>query len=225
MLNQRNQRICAHSVLLYMAMTGVGLFLLPRWLPPPSPNIAQSSIAPMFTAQMRIGMEILMLSSSLFMGLPVVITAQMRRIEGPNHVLANFQLTAAAIGVLGVEFPAFFWLAISYRPDTPQDIITVFNDLSWFIIISGVSSAICQNLALGICILGDASPQKVYPRWLGFWNIWLSLAYLPGVFIPFFKTGPFTWSGILGFWVVVSGFFIWLALNYVYTLKAIAAQK
>jgi len=100
----------------------------------------------------------------------------------------------------------------------------VFNDLSWFMIIGGVGTVIVQNLAVGICILNDGSGKHIYPRWLGFWSIWLALADLPGALIPFFKTGPFTWTGLLGFWMVVTAFFTWLVLFYVFTVIAINKQ-
>jgi len=91
-------------------------------------------------------------------------------------------------------------------------------------IIGGVGTVIVQNLAVGICILNDGSGKHIYPRWLGFWSIWLALADLPGALIPFFKTGPFTWTGLLGFWVVVTAFFTWLVLFYVFTVIAINKQ-
>ena len=225
-MNTRNQLICAHTTPVIMVTTLIGLFLLPGWLPPPSPALPPDAVVAMFTGntRMRIGLELLMLSSPLFVGISVVIAAQLRRIEGPNHVMADLQLMASVLGVIAVELPAFCWLAISYRPGTPADVIMVFNDLSWFMIIGGVGTVIVQNLAVGICILNDGSGNHIYPRWLGFWSIWLALADLPGALIPFFQTGPFTWTGLLGFWLVVTAFFTWLVLFYVFTVIAINKQ-
>ena len=225
-MNTRNQLICAHTTPVIMVTTLIGLFLLPGWLPPPSPALPPDAVVAMFTGntRMRIGLELLMLSSPLFVGISVVIAAQLRRIEGPSHVMADLQLMASVLGVVAVELPAFCWLSISYRPTTPVDVIIVFNDLSWFMIIGGVGTVIVQNLAVGICILNDHTGHHIYPRWLGFWSIWLALADLPGALIPFFKTGPFTWTGLLGFWVVVTAFFTWLVLFYVFTVIAVNKQ-
>jgi len=226
-MNRRNQLICAHTTPVIMLMTLIGLFLLPGWLPPPSPSLPPDAVVAMFTGntRLRIGMELLMLSSSLFVGISVAIAAQLRRIEGPNHVLADLQLMASVLGVVAVELPAFFWLAISYRPGTPADVIMVLNDVSWFMIIGGVGTAMLQNLAIAVCILNDDTGLNIYPRWLGFLSIWLALADLPGALIPFFKAGPFTWTGLFGFWVVVTAFFTWLVLMYVYTVIAINKQS
>lgn len=225
-MNTRNQLICAHTTPVIMLTTLIGLFLLPGWLPPPAPTLPPDALVAMFSGntRMRIGLELLMLSSPLFVGISVVIAAQLRRIEGPSHVMADLQLMASVLGVVAVELPAFCWLSISYRPTTPVDVIIVFNDLSWFMIIGGVGTVIVQNLAVGICILNDHTGHHIYPRWLGFWSIWLALADLPGALIPFFKTGPFTWTGLLGFWVVVTAFFTWLVLFYVFTVIAVNKQ-
>jgi hypothetical protein len=225
-MNKRNQLICAHSVWLYIAMTLVGFLLLPRWLPPPGPNLAQEDVVRIFTnnPMLRVGMEILMMSSGFFIPVSAAIATQMRRIEGPNHILSDLQLLVAGISVVPIQIASLSWLAISYRANTPPDIITVFNDLAWFMIIGAVSCPLIQSLSIGICILNDKSPNKIYPRWLGFWNIWLSLVYAPAMILPFVKTGPFAWNGVLGFWVVVNGFFIWMMLNYIWTVKAINAQ-
>jgi hypothetical protein len=225
-LNRRNQRICAHTMPAIGVLTYIGLFLLPGWLPPPSPALPADQVARMFAnnTRLRIGLELLMLAAPLFLGVSCSLAAQMRRMEGRNHVLADFQLCISAIGIIAVELPAFFWLAISYRPNIDPAIISVFNDLSWFMIIGGVGTAIWTNVAVGLCVLGDESGLNIYPRWFGYWSFWLVLADLPGAFIPFCKTGPFTWTGILGFWVLVTGFFVWLMLAYVLTLRAINAE-
>ena len=47
---------------------------------------------------------------------------------------------------------------------------------------------------------------------------------MPGVIIPFVKQGAFAWSGVFGFWVVAIGFFSWVLVNYVMTVKAIKGQ-
>jgi hypothetical protein len=44
-MNTRAQLICAHSTPLYMLLLLVGLFLLPGWLPPPSPDQSAEQLA------------------------------------------------------------------------------------------------------------------------------------------------------------------------------------
>ena len=53
----------------------------------------------------------------------------------------------------------------------------------------------------GIIILLDKRDAPILPRWVGYVSIWVGLLSLPGVLIPFFKSGPFAWNGILAFWL------------------------
>jgi len=226
-MNTRNQLICAHSTVVVVILTLVGLFLMPGWLPPPSPAMDAGQVVTMFAdnTQMRVGLAIFAFIFPLFMGLAVAIKAQLRRIEGEHHVMSDLQLVSAAVGVLAGQFPALFWLAVSYRPGLSPDTLVLFNDICWFMVLGATGPAVLQPLAIGLCILGSESSQKVYPRWLGYGNLWLAFLLMPGVLIPFFKTGPFAWNGIFSFWLALSVFFFWMMLIYVYTVKAIHAQQ
>lgn len=224
-MNIRNQLLCAHSTLLFCLLVGVGGFVVSGFLPPPSPGLNADQLSAFITNDfsLRIGVSLMALGAPIFMGLAVAVTNQMRRIEGSQAVLSNLQMLAAAVGVLAIQFPAYFWLAISYRPDTPRELIVLFNDLSFFLLLAAYSPAVLQNLCIGLCILG-APKQTVYPRWLGYANLWLALTLLPGILTPFFRSGPFTYSGLFGFWIVAIGFFIWVLLMWWYTVKAIRQQ-
>lgn len=226
-MNTRNQLICAHSTVVLVGFTLLGLFLLPGWLPPPSPTLPADEVVAMFAnnTQLRIGMAILAFFFPVFMGLAVAIGAQLRRIEGPHHVMSDLQLVSATVGVLAGQFPALFWLAASYRGGMSPETLVLFNDMCWFMILGATGPAVLQPLAIGLCILGSESSEEVYPRWLGYANLWLAFLLMPGVLIPFFKTGPFAWNGIFSFWLAVTVFFFWVMLIYVYTVKAIHAQQ
>lgn len=226
-MNTRNQLMCAHSTVVFVLFTIVGLFVLAGWIPPPSPALDAEQVAEIFAnnTQLRIGLAIIAFFSPLFMGLAVAIAAQLRRIEGPHHVMSDLQLLCATVGVLAIQFPCLAWLAISYRPGLPNEIILAFNDASFFIFLGAVSPGVLQPLAIGLCILGNESSEDVYPRWLGYGNLWLAFLLAPGVLIPFFMSGPFAWNGLFSFWLAVNVFFFWMVLNYVYTVKAIRSQQ
>lgn len=76
-----------------------------------------------------------------------------------------------------------------------------------------------QNLAIGLCSLGDNNNR--YPRWIGFVNFWIAILFLPGVLLPFFKSGPFAWNGLIGFWLVAFAFFGWIIMMWWSTVRAI----
>jgi hypothetical protein len=219
-MNRTNQRLCIHTAALFVVLVG-GAFVVAGWLPPPSPHSSRSEVLHTFrhATNVRVGAAMFFFGAALFVIPCVAITAQMRRIEGHNHVLANLQMLSAAIGVLAIQIPGALWLAISYRHDIAPSVVVTLNDLSWFFLLGAVGPAVVQNVSIGACILG--SDGTIYPRWLGYANLWLATGLMPGVLIPFFKHGPFAWNGVLGFWVVAVAFFAWLFLMWILTAKAI----
>lgn len=222
-MNRTNQLLCAHIMWVFIVLVG-GAFLVAGWVPPPSPDMSRSEIADIFrdSDNVRVAAAMFFFGSCLFVAPCVAITTQMRRIEGPNHTLANLQMVSAAIGVLAIQIPAALWLAISYRDGTAEAVVVTLNDVAWFFLLGAVGSAVMQNLSIGACILG--TDGSVYPRWLGYANFWLMTGLMFGVFIPFFKTGPLAWNGVIGFWVVAIAFFAWAILMWLFTVRAIKAQ-
>jgi hypothetical protein len=223
-MNQLNQKLCIHAGTGAFLLLVGGAFLVAGWVPPPSPDQSAAETVETFrdSDSVRIAAAMFFFGSCLFVAPCVAITSQMRRIEGPRHVLADLQIVAAAIGVLAIQIPAALCLGISYRDEVDPSVIITLNDIAWFFLLGAVGSAVMQNLALAACILG--SDGSVYPRWIGYLNLWLVSGLMAGVMIPFFKDGPFAWNGAIGFWVVATSFFLWVFVMWRFTAKAIDSE-
>ena len=222
-MNRTSQLFCIHATAVFIALVG-GAFVVAGWVPPFSPDQSASAIADQFRDEtnVRIAAAMFFFGACVFVVPAAAITAQMRRIEGRNHVFAHLQLASAAVGVIAIQIPAALWLAITYRDGVPDEVIVTLNDVSWFFLLGAVGSAVVQNLSIALCVFsGDGS---VYPRWMGYATLWFTFGLLPGIFIPFVKTGPLAWDGILGFWVVATAFFAWLIMVWVMTAKAIRSE-
>lgn len=226
-MNTRNQLILTHGAIVMAIVVFVGSFVLTGWLPPPSPNLTPAELSAMFTPSnvpMRIGVLLMCFVSPLVVGFAAVIATQLKRIEGPHHVMANLQYVSAAAGLCLFLVPGFIWLAISYREGTSPELIMVLNDLAWFMFLAGAAPTILQWLCIGLAVMGDTSAEPIYPRWFAYLNFWLAFGAVSGQVIPFVKSGPFAYNGLFGFWMVAAVFFIWVSTTYWYTLKAVKTQ-
>jgi hypothetical protein len=227
-LNKSAQLLCTHSGLLFAVLMGIGIFGVAGWLPPQDPGLSAVDVANLFQrdqTRIRIGMTLLALASVFFWSFSAAIATQLRRIEGRNHVLAGAQLASASGTVFAVLIPSYVWLALSYRPDaTPPATMQLLNDLSWLSFVGMYPPALLQNLAVGLGILSDRRDEPLFPRWVGFANLWLAVCYLVGALLPFFKRGPFAWTGLFGFWVAAVSFFSWIAMMWWSTRRAIRRQ-
>ena len=226
-MNTKHQLVLTHSAIAMALMIFIGSFVMTGWLPPPAPTLSLEEIAAIFTPDnyaMRIGVLVMIFFSPLYVAFAAVIATQLKRIEGPHHVLANLQYVISAAGLCLFLVPGFIWLAISYREGIAPQLIMVMNDLAWFMFLAGSAPTVLQWGSTGLAILADKTASPVYPRWLGYLNFWLAAGAGTGQVIPFVMSGPFAYNGLFGFWVVAAVFFIWVSTMYIYTLKAVKAQ-
>jgi hypothetical protein len=224
-MNTLTQKLCIHLTGLFVALVG-GAFAVAGWIPPFSPNGSFEEMARNFSHQdnVRVAAAMFFFGGAAFVFPTCAIAAQLRRIEGSARpVMTWAQLLSGAIGVLGIQIPAAIWLAVSYYDGTDANLVATLNAMAWFFLLGAVAPAVFQNFAIASVILsGDG---RVYPRWVGYVNLYCALGLMLGVLTPFFKTGPFSWNGVIGFWVVAVDFFIWVFVMWVMTLAAINSDS
>jgi hypothetical protein len=68
-----------------------------------------------------------------------------------------------------------------------------------------------QAIAAGLVGLADKSERPVFPRWVCGWAIFAGVSFIPLTAMPFFRTGPLAWNGLLSFWTLFGTYFIWTA--------------
>jgi hypothetical protein len=223
MSNAKSQRLCVWS-----GITGIGLFFIGYWvmgglLPPPSPHWSADHIQHFWQHHVtlkRYGLVLCMIGGALTGPWVAAIAVQMRRIEGENSVYTWTQLGLGVIGVLLFIFPLMPMEVMLFRPHRSPELMLLLNDLSWLPFVGIFMPASVQCLAIGLAVLKDKS-EKVFPRWLGYFNIWVALLFLPGALIYSFKTGAFSWRGAFCFWMPLTVFGAWFFVMLPYLLKAI----
>lgn len=196
-----------------MMVFWVGAFLvLAGFIPPSDPSLSADRIVELYssnTAGIKLGMVIAMLGSALLVPYGVAISGQLKRIDGAK-ALADTQMVSCAL--LSLEFitPIAVWMAAAYRfEDRAADITRAMHDLGWILFMTVIWSLWVQVIAIGAAILIDKKPKPIFPRWLGFLNIWLAFLILPAGTVLFFKGGPFAWNGIIGFYLPLVSFSVW----------------
>lgn len=212
-----------------MLVLWVGSFIvLAGFIPPPSPDRTATQVLAKYaghTDSIRLGLMITLFASALLVPYSAAISAQMRRIEGAGAPLAATQLCSAAL--LSVEFivPIMVWQTAAFRFDTQSArMIQMLNDMGWLMFVAVISSVIVQILALAVAILTDERDEPVFPRWAGYFNLWIAISFLSGLCVYFFDSGPFAWRGIFPWWIPLSFFGVWFVVMTTLLLKAIDAQ-
>lgn len=226
MVSTRVQKWCAWGGVVNMSVYFIGM-LFAHFLPIPSPAVPQDEVAAIFrdnATGIRIG-SIFMLASGFFL-VPLIglISAFMKRIEGNLPIMAYGQLAAGALGILFFYVPAVLFFVMAYRPERSPEIIYVLYDFAWMFMIGAWPSFLFQQGCIALAIFSDKQLQPVFPRWLGYFQIWTALLYTGSCLLPFFKTGPFAWNGFFAFWIPAIVFFIWCFVMTAALLKTIDQQ-
>lgn len=207
---------------------GLGWYPLARLLPPHPPSASAEQIAEIYrlhTNGIRAGTLMCMIGLMFFYPFAGVIFAQMRRIERARgepafHSIIQVVCGAAAY-TAGIMLPLMLWGIGAFRPDRDPNLTQMINDIAWLLATMVFSPYIPQFLAFALEILRDKEPKPLFPRWVGWLNVWIAVSGLPVLLIFFFKTGPFAWNGIISFWLPFGIFFIGLAITIFYLFKAV----
>ncbi|MDT7609668.1 MAG: hypothetical protein QOG96_4171, partial [Pseudonocardiales bacterium] len=176
------QRWCAWSGIVFLVMFGIGFCVVAGLVPPPSPNDSAQQIADFYsqhTNLIRAGLLISIFGVPLAFPFVIVISMQMRRIEGSVAPLSYIQLTTGTVGTLIFGFPLMMMQAAAFRPGQRSIEVTQgLSDAAWLPFVGLISLAIVQNVAIAVAIFNDTRPDPVFPRWLGYFNIWVALGFV-----------------------------------------------
>lgn len=227
-MNIVSQRIGVYSGYIFMVLLVIGFGIVAGFFPPPSPNASAESIQQLFqedSVRIRVGMLISLISSAFLLPWGAAVITQVRRIESGKHTpVAWMQSVGFGAFVILFVYPEMVWAMTAYRPNDSAELIRKFNDFAWMGFVCIVSTGMMQMLALGYVVLRDSRERPVYPRWFGYFNVWIAFLFVPADIIFFFKTGPFAWNGLFGFGLSFSAYFAWMIVVTFMTGRAISAQ-
>jgi hypothetical protein len=227
-MNTKIQRLCAWSGALFLLVFFVGWAVCAGYLPPPSPNASAQEIADFYNKNpnlTRLGIVLIQFSCMFYFPWIAVISAQIKRIPGVSSACTYTQLLGGVFGVIALLLPYFFWAAAAFRPERDPNLILLLNDLGWLVFTMTFAPFVAQNVAIAAAIFSDKRAQPLFPRWVAYFNLWVAFTFFPAGFILFFKTGPFTWNGLIGFWIPLTAFSIWMIGMIVLILKALTRQE
>ncbi|BBY80208.1 hypothetical protein H7I53_15585 [Mycolicibacterium pulveris] len=223
MSDKRIQLWCVYSVFGFIAIFLVGWVALAGFVPPPSPLDGAERIAELYEHRLlgvRVGLVLCIFASALLLPWGGAICAQMLRIEGSRAPLVWAWIAAQGCVVIEFVYPCTFWLVAAFRTEDSSRVLT-FNDLGWLPFLGVVCTGMFQMVALAVLTLRDRRPDPVFPRWFAYFQLWCAVGVGCTFGVYIFKSGPLAFNGVLGFWVPVCVYFIWVVTTTLVTARAI----
>lgn len=203
----------------------LGFMVFAGYLPPPSADLSPDALVARLQHNLmgfRIGMLITMVGFSFMVPWAVGLAARLRPLEGDFPVLTYTQIGSVAIGSMIGQGATWIFEAVAYRlDDTDPHIIRALHDVAFFTFLAPWPSFSVWCVALAVLIFRDRRPVPDFPRWAAYLSLWTALLFVPACLIFWFKTGPFSWSGVISFYIPVFIFFIWVVGLTVPALRAV----
>src|SRR5581483_10619172 len=175
----------------------------------------------------RFGLMLPLFASPLYASWSAALAAQMTRVRAAHPVMADLQLVLGGLTVLVFMIPALLLEIAAFRPERSPETIQALNDIPWMMFIGMGATAILQPFVVGVVILQDraghhdSAGAPVFPRWVGYFNIWTAILFLPGPLCVFFKTGPLAWDGLFTWWIPFVLFAAWMVVMIIMVGRAI----
>jgi hypothetical protein len=164
---------------------------------------------------------------TLYITWSVAITMFIRKMEkGMMPILTYTSLVTNGGGYVFFLLIPMTWAVIAFRAETlDPSIVQVMNDWVWFDWLYTYPPFSLWMIVIGVAVLMDKNSPRIFPRWVGYYNLWSALLIVPAGFIGFFKKGPFAYDGAISFWFAVAIFFGWIIVMTIVGFKATAVEE
>ncbi len=205
MSNRFLERVGAWSPLIYISTFGNAWFFLCYFLPPISPTVSAVEMARIFHERNSILMlasVIMICSTWALVPFGALLTLIIRKIEGSFGMLTLMMgFTFTTFTVLNFYMGLSFALA-AFRPERAAEVIQYSTDSAFLQVLGGIPMFMgIWSLCAYAVLVASPRDNPILPRWFGYLNLSAALSLLPELLVFFFKTGPFAWDGLFGFWI------------------------
>jgi hypothetical protein len=212
----------------YVFVLLVGWWPLARFFPPIAPWHNAEEVAHIFQGNIngiRIGMLLVMWAAFVWVFFAGAIGQFVSEIEGGVGMLTWVTVFGGVGNMVLTFYPCIWFLGAAFRPERGADLVFLANDMAWLQFVGGTAIFVPLPVAIAIAAFIDKSPNPVFPRWTGYFNILVAITFVPDQALFFFHSGPFAWNGLVGLWIPVAAFFSWLGITFWLMRAAVLRAK
>lgn len=199
------QKFALYCNLVFVFLTAVGwLGIAHFWAPAPA-DLSLDETKQWFSETYRwqtiFGCTLFYIGAGFLTPGSIQFAFMLSKIEGRVPV---WSVTTGVCGIfisLIIFFNCCAWIVCAYRGETSADVIQSWYDWSWFAFLLGWIYLAIEMIATAVVELMDTREQPMIPRWF----TWLTFAGAASLITAagpaFFKSGPFAYHGLFGFYV------------------------
>lgn len=204
-------KTCAHVMTIMFA---IGWVVCAHFLPAPSPLESAAQITARYVDNItgiRVGCTLMLISFGFWAAWGSAVASWTRRVETGTPILVYIQIISLTISEMIGIMCAFFWAMAAYRPgEIPPEITQTLNDVGWLMFLISWPPYSVWAIAVGVAVLRDRSRNPVLPNWVAGLSFLTAFLFVPAFAPLFFKQGGFAANGLLGMYLPLLIFFIWV---------------
>jgi hypothetical protein len=211
------------------AIYGLVLGLLLHMIPPPDATMSAVEIARWYSDHafsIKVGATIASWTSAFMLPLWAVIGIQISRQEKGRPIWAVMAVAGGAMMSIFLVLPPLFWGVAAFTPSRSADTTAMMHELGVLTLTTTDQFYIFNWVAVVvICLRPQIAPHSPFPRWFGYFSAWIGMMFEAGAMAFNFRTGPFSWNGLLVFWSPLSLFGVWIGVMAYLLLRSLKLQR
>jgi hypothetical protein len=228
-MSERGQTIIIIWALIFMAIFGLAWITLLQMVPPPSPALSPEAVAAFYAEnsfKIKLGAMIASWVSAPMVPFSVVVAVQMARLETGFPIWSALSFAGGILMSMFLVFPPIIWGVAAFTPERAPELTAMLNELANLTLVTTDQFFIFQMIPITYVALNyPADANTAFPRWLGWFILWVAIAFEVGAIAFMTKTGPFAWDGVIVFWMPFTLFFLWVPLTSIMMLRALKRQR
>nr|WP_280417764.1 hypothetical protein [Nocardia carnea] len=197
---------------IFYAVLSIGVVFFGRATPPPRPDVTDLQVEQWFDKHqlgIQIGFTALLVLAGGAAVANGIIGYFMKRMSS-GSLLSYAYIAGMGVGAIpGFHMLLVCWLTATYRPDRDPATLHFLYDLGMLSYNGSLGCFTAAYLVLAIAILYDRN--KVFPKWFAYISIWQIVTEVLATQMWFFRSGAFSWNGMITFYIAVVIFGLWIA--------------
>jgi len=211
---ERYELLGVWSAPIFSVLTAVGFLWLSHFYDPAAAHLAPGQLGAFYDDHalgVEVGMSLFCLATAPLTLYTVQLSIALWRIERRSPLMTATQALAGFGVVMLIFISCCLWIGAAYRADHANPDVTVaLNDAAWFGFLVGWVMLSLQMAATAAITLLDRRVRPLVPRWVSWASLAGAIALVLANGCVLTKTGPFAWDGLLGFYVPMAIWGLWL---------------
>ncbi|MBA3741425.1 hypothetical protein [Sporichthya sp.] len=204
------------------------MIFLWQMVPPPPAGWSSEQVKNWYLERdtsIKLGATVASWTAAFLVPLFIVLGIQVGRHEKGYPVWSIVTIVSGALTSIFLALPPIFFGTAAFAPERAADATAMLHQLGVLTFFTTDQFYIFGFVAVGVVSLrAPVADHSPFPRWYGYYSLWLATLFEAGALAFLFKSGPFAWRGLFVFYIPLITFATWLIVTSCLLLGSLKKQ-